>query len=172
VLPWVGPPSPNALLVFVAERGGLTYLGSLIAGQGGPTRVGTLTDQVLARAVFDPGQTLFDVEGYLVVNGIHSCPMLGRGATPCPGPPPFLADDPPTADGLLVSNRGATVDLEPRVIGVDPSVVTTPGTFLVTMAPNAHCRPGHLPATCTAETVRWTVVTRYDPAEAVRVVIP
>jgi len=64
------------------------------------------------------------------------------------------------------------VGLETRVIGIDPVVIVTPGTFLVTMASDARCRPGHLAASCTAETIRWTVVTRYDPAEAVRAVIP
>jgi hypothetical protein len=82
----------------------------------------------------------------------------GGGTAACDRPP-FLADDPPFADGILRSDRGAVVDLAPDLWGVDPATDTvSAGPFLV--------RP-----TGSGE-VGWAVVARYDPERSVRVVVP
>ncbi len=171
-LPWSGGPTAGSMLVFVAERERLRYLGDLGRSPGGPSTLRSLTRRLLQERLSSPVGALFDVEGYLVVNPVHSCYRRDPAATPCPAPEPFLADDPPTAEGILLSSRGSTVDLEPAVAGLDPSRTVTAGAFLVTLPPASACRPGEVAADCTADGVRWVVVARYDPDRSVRAVIP
>jgi hypothetical protein len=102
--------------------------------------------------------SLFEVDGFLVTNPARICGIAGPGATPCPAPPPFLAEDEPRADGLRVSDAGEEVVLTGPVPGVDPGAVITPGPFLV-----APAGPGGGP---------WRIVARYEPARSVRVLAP
>ena len=126
-LPWSGGPTAGSMLVFVAERERLRYLGDLGRSPGGPSTLRSLTRRLLQERLSSPVGALFDVEGYLVINPVHSCYRRDPAATPCPAPEPFLADDPPTAEGILLSSRGSTVDLEPAVAGLDPSRTVTAG---------------------------------------------
>jgi hypothetical protein len=167
-----GTPSPKAHLVLAVERGQLTYLGSLVASPDAPPTIGELTDQLLEPGLADPPHTLFDMEGYLVVNPVHGCPVPAPDAAPCPDPPPFMAEDEPLEGGMLRSDAGARVDLEPGVVDVDPATTVTAGTFLVTMAPGEPCQAARPAAVCTPEAVRWTVVARYRPDRSVLVAIP
>ena len=157
-VPWSGPPPPGAWLVTVARTGGLAYLGSLVPWLDGPRSIGELGRRLGSDGDGAPGGTLFEADGHLVVNPVHECVTRAAEATPCPAPSPFLADDRPLDDGILVSDAGAEVRLEGAVPEVDPADVVTPGTFLVA--------PGVDPAE------PWLVVARYDPARAVRVLVP
>jgi hypothetical protein len=102
--------------------------------------------------------TLFEVDGYLIVNPVHPCRQTGRSATPCPAPSPFLSYDAPTAEGILVSDDGAVVELSASMPEIDPDAVVTTGRFL--LAPPAD------------DGKPWRVVARYEPSRAVRVLVP
>jgi hypothetical protein len=52
---------------------------------------------------------------------------------------------------------------------VDRSATVTPGTFL--LAPPEGCEPARALGTCRLGAT-WTVVARYEPARAVRVLVP
>jgi hypothetical protein len=168
-IPWRGDPAPGAWLVTVARAGGLVYLGSLVPERDVPDSVGQLTRRLLAAELAEPPRTLFEVEGWLVVNPAHGCYRRDPGATPCPAPLPFLAVDEPFADGTLRSARGGTVSLASPVIGADPAAVVTRGTFLVALP--ARCDPADARETC-HEDLRWLVVARYEPERSVRALIP
>ncbi len=148
--PWVGAVPQGAWLVTVARTGGLVFLGTLV-----PTADGS---QPITAVPFDRAGTLHEAVGFLVAHPLHTCYRPALAATPCPAPPPFLADDAPLPDGILVSDAGAEVSLAPTTPEVDPSDPVTAGTFLVRLLPGTE---GGL-----------QVVARYVPSRAVRVQVP
>jgi hypothetical protein len=157
-VPWRSDPPSGAWLVAVARTGGLVYLGSLVPWLDGPRSIGEVGRRLAPTGEDAPGGTLYEADGYLVVNPIHACVTWDAGATPCPAPPPFLADKRPLEGGLLVSDAGAEVRLGGAVPEVDPADVVTAGTFLVTPRDD--------------DASAWMVVARYDPARAARVLVP
>ena len=102
--------------------------------------------------------TLFEVDGYLVVNPVHPCRRAVAGATPCPAPPPFLAYDEPLADGMLVS------DAAPSWSSRRPCRRST-RTRSSPRARSSSRRPSD-------DGAPWRVVARYEPSRAVRVLVP
>ena len=121
-IPWRADPPQGAWLVTVARGGGLVYLGSLLPRIGEDVPVAV----VAADAIPTSEGTLFEAGGFLVVNPVQTCFRPGVAATPCPPPPPFLAQDEPNPDGLLVSDAGSEVSLARSVPEVDPAAVVTP----------------------------------------------
>ena len=107
--------------------GGLVYLGSLVPLEDGPHTIDAIVEGFGPRGRDWIDGTLFAVDGYLVVNPVHGCRGRSTGATPCPAPPPFLAYDEPLADGILVSEAGAVVELSASMPEVDPDAVVTAG---------------------------------------------
>jgi hypothetical protein len=105
-----------------------------------------------------PFGTLIEAAGHLVLHPIRTCFRPGVAATPCPPPPPFLADDEPLPDGLLTTDSGAEVGLAATMPGIDPEAIVVPGTFLLQPVPGAEGG--------------WLVIARYEPARAVRVLVP
>jgi hypothetical protein len=153
-IPWRADPPSGAWLVTVARYGGLLYLGSLLPRFGEDVPVA-----VVGADAMPPAEgSLFEATGYLVQHPLHTCFRPGVAATPCPPPPPFLAQDAPTPDGLLVSDAGADVELARSVAEVDAAAVVTPGTFLVQRS--------------RTEGGDAIVVARYVPSRAVRVLVP
>ena len=167
-MPWRGTPPSDAWIVTVARNGRLGYLGSLV-----PSRVMADDATELVVRLLDgdlPSRgSLFQLDGYLVVNPIHPCerPDASR-STPCPLAPPFLAADAPSQDGVPRSDRGAEVALAASVVDVDPDDVVTPGMFLLT--PPAMCDLADAAEPC--RDLDWTLVARYEPARSVRVLVP
>lgn len=153
-IPWPADPPPGAWLVAVARTGGLVYLGSLVPDPNGPIPV----DAIANAGVPDAAGTLFEVPGWLVTHPVHACYRPGVAATPCPPPPPFLAEDEPLPDGMLVSDAGAVVTVAASAPDIDPAATVTEGTFLV-----QHRQSGEGGA---------LVVARYEPSRAVRVLVP
>jgi hypothetical protein len=156
--PWPGEPPPDAWLVTVARDGGLVYLGSLVPSEDGVRTIDRIVEGFGPRGRDWVDGTLFEVDGYLVVDPIHPCRQTGRSATPCPAPSPFLAYDEPLPDGILVSDEGAVVELSASMPEIDPDAVVTMGRFLLA-PPVDDGKP-------------WRVVARYEPSRAVRVVVP
>lgn len=168
-IPWRGDPPLGAWIVAVARAGGLVYLGSLVPDPSVPDAVDGLSRRLFAGELADPPRTLFEVDGWLVVNPPQPCFRPGVSATPCPPSVPFLAAEEPGPDGVLRSSRGGFVDLAPAVVDVDPSAVVTPGRFLVTLP--AACDAADPVGTCDGEP-RWRVVARFAPEHSVRVLAP
>jgi hypothetical protein len=156
--PWPGEPPPDAWLVTVAQAGGLVYLGSLVPSEDGPRTIDGIVEAFGPRGRDWLNGTLFEADGYLVVNPVHPCRLAVPGATPCPAPQPFLAYDEPLADGVLVSDLGAAVQVSETMPEIDPNAVVTAGTFLLA-PPDDDEGP-------------WRVVARYEPARAVRALVP
>ncbi|HYO44635.1 MAG TPA: hypothetical protein VES19_15660 [Candidatus Limnocylindrales bacterium] len=152
--PWPGAPPPGSWLVTVARTAGLVYLGSLVPRRGETPSVSGLP------AFAPPAQdgTLFETRGYLVRNPVHTCFRPGVAATPCPPPPPFLAEDEPLPEGLLTTDAGEAVSLAPSMPEVDPDAIVVPGTFLVQRVDGGEGG--------------WLVVARYEPSRAARVLVP
>jgi len=169
-----GAARPSALpagsLVFVVGGGGLTFLGAWATWRADPITVDALLGQASVPAYDD----LALVSGWLVVGGIHSCPMLGPGATPCPGPLPWLAVDEPNQDGLLMSDKGVTVGLDPSGVVGTPSAIVTPGPFLLRHAYDTPCDHGTQPGgvTCAGTQTGWEVVAALAGRSIVRAVLP
>lgn len=156
--PWPGEPPLDAWLVTVARDGGLVYLGSLVPSEDGLRTIDGIVEGFGPRGRDWTDGTLFEVDGYLVSNPVHGCVTEASDATPCPAPSPFLAYDEPLADGVLTSDAGAVVELSASMPGIDTDVVVTAGTFL--LAPPDE------------DEGLWRVVARYEPARAVRVLVP
>lgn len=153
-VPWRADPPAGAWLVAVARTGGLVYLGSLVPDPNGPIPV----DAIANAGVPNAAGTLFEVPGWLVVNPVQTCFRPGVAATPCPPPPPYLAQDEPLPDGMLVSDAGSVVMVAPSAPGIDPAATVTQGTYLVQ---HRQAVEGGV-----------LVVARYEPPRAVRVLVP
>jgi hypothetical protein len=153
-VPWRADPPPGAWLVTVARAGGLVYLGSLVPRGAAPTSFSA----VPVGGTPERHGTLFEVAGYLVRNPIHTCYRPGGSATPCPPPPPFLAEDEPLPEGLLTTDAGVEVGLAASIPEVDPDAIVVSGTFLVQREPG--------------QEGSWRVIARYVPSRAVRVLVP
>ena len=135
--PWPGEPPPDGWLVTVARDGGLVYLGSLVPAEDGPRTIEEIVASFGPRGRDWLDGTLFEVGGYLVVNPVRPCRQAATGATPCPAPSPFLAADEPGADGILVSDAGAVVEVTCRPCPTSTrGAIVTAGRFL--LAPPAH----------------------------------
>lgn len=156
--PWPGEPPLDAWLVTAVRGGSLVYLGSLVPSEDGPRTIDGIVEGFGPRGRDWTDGTLFVVDGYLVTNPVHSCVTEVAEATPCPAPPPFLAYDEPLADGILVSDAGAVVDVSASMPEIDPDAVVTAGTFLVAPPDN--------------DEGPWRIVARYEPSRAVRVLVP
>lgn len=153
-VPWPADPPPGAWLVTMPRAGGLVYLGSLV-----PRPRGQLPLASIAGAnPPDSEGTLVEADGYLVTHPVHACYRPAVPATPCPPPPPFLAQDEPLPDGMLVSDAGAAVTVASSAPGIDPAATVAEGTYLV-----QHRQSGEGGA---------LVVARYEPSRAVRVLVP
>ena len=157
--PWPGEPPPDAWLVTVARDRGLVYLGSLVPSADGVRTIDGVVEGFGPRGRDWVDGTLFEVDGYLVVNPVHPCRLADAGATPCPAPSPFLSYSAPDADGILVTDDGAVVELSASMPEIDPDAVVTMGRFL--LAPPAD-----------EDGAPWRVVARYEPSRAVRVLVP
>ena len=162
-------PSTASTLVVTPHDGRLLLLGRL---PGNLERPSPLQELLYQRRLirFDDPFALAAVAGWLVVGGIHSCPMLGPGATPCPGPPPALTDEEPFPDGMLRSDVQAQVGVWSDAVGIDPGHVVTPGPFLYRVAEDAPCAGPACPDVFRAWT--WEVMARYDIGSVNRVVLP
>jgi hypothetical protein len=128
-------PDPGTLpgrgqLVFTPHDGALAFLGVAPARLDRPTTVAELGDS-LGGALGARRDLLEVVSGWLVVGGLHSCPLLGPGATSCPGPPPWLTDDKPFDEGMLSSNVGMHVGIADPLAGGPITQTVTEGPFLV-----------------------------------------
>jgi hypothetical protein len=156
--PWPGEPPPDAWLVTVVRDGGLVYLGSLVPSEDGVRTIDGVIEGFGPRGRDWVDGTLFEVDGYLVVNPVHPCRRATAVATPCPVPSPFLSYSATDADGILVTDDGAVVELSASMPGIDPDAVVTMGRFL--LAPPAD------------DGAPWRVAARYEPSRAVRVLIP
>ena len=171
-LPWPGDPPADAALVLRVLGHGLVYLGWLDPST--PVLPGLAPEDaghaIVGETHGRPGE-LVAADGWLVAEGVHSCPAIGPGATPCPGPDPFLAADPPLEGGLLRSNRGAHVALDPaldlgaRVVTAGPVLAWWPTAAQCDLALAAHVCLG-------AVARRWVVAAAYDPVATLRVRMP
>ena len=155
--PWPGEPPPDAWLVTVARDGGLVYLGSLVPVEDGPSTIDEIVEGFGPRGRDWTDGTLFEVDGYLVVNPVHPCRRAVAGATPCPAPSPFLSYDAPVADGILVSDAAPSWSSR-RPCRRSTRTRSSPRAFL--LAPPAD------------DGAPWRVVARYEPSRAVRVLVP
>jgi hypothetical protein len=169
---WDGPLSRvkvlgmSGTLAFVVLGDTLVFVGRVDGELAAPTAVAA----ILASGRPPGGFDLFPVSGWLVVGGIHSCPMIGPGGTPCPGPPPWLTDDRPFEDGMLASNQGTNVTLYGTPVGRPQGQVVTPGPFLVRRVwKTAIC---DAPSGVDCSGMQWQVVARYDSGSVYRVVLP
>jgi hypothetical protein len=150
---------PGGRLLFLAGWGTLVYLGRA----EGPIERPVSVTQLLASAA-STGQSapdaLASVSGWLAVEGVHSCPSTAaEDPTPCPAPGPWLTDDMPHANGVLVSEQGVAVRLEAGArLPIDASIAA--GPFLL----RSVGAPGRGAA--------WHVVARLDLAAVVRVTLP
>jgi len=166
--PRVGLLTVNGTLVVVPRDGHLELLGRLTGDLEHPD---TLSDLMYQRRLIGLNDllALAPVAGWLVVGGIHSCPFMGPGATPCPGPGPTLTDKEPFADGLLRSDVQAQVVIGSSAVGIDAGQIVTPGPFLYRVAGSAAC--DDVASSCPASW-GWMVVARYDANRVLRVSIP
>ncbi|MEO5963887.1 MAG: hypothetical protein ABIR11_00375, partial [Candidatus Limnocylindrales bacterium] len=160
------PGGSRLTRVFRAGTMSLTYL-----GRSADPLDGTMTVAQMEQRTDLGGDVLAAVSGWLVAGGVHSCPLLGPGATPCPGPQPWLTDDQPGESGMLGSQQGV------HVIATDPAVrpatqVVTPGPFLVRKATVVTMCDAAAGVDCSARLLHWEVVSRLDLADLVRVSIP
>jgi len=167
-MPWRGVPPQGAWIVTIARNGRLGYLGSLVPS---PVMADDATEMAvrLVNGDLRASGSLYQLDGYLIVNPIHPCeqPDPSR-TTPCPLAAPFLAAEPPLEGGTPRSNRGSDVQLAAPVVDVDPDDVVTPGLFLLT--PPETCDLDEASDDCLD--VPWTVVARYEPSRSVRVLVP
>ena len=167
-MPWRGTPPPGAWIVAVGRNGTLGYLGSLVPTRERAVDVHELGARLLNGDLPAKG-SLFQLDGYLVLNATRRCGRADpAGTSPCPPAPPFLAAEPPSGDGVPRSNRGADVGLAASVVDIDTGDLVTQGTFLV--APPAACDLAEATEACLDHD--WTVVARYDPPRSVRVLVP
>lgn len=114
----------------------------------------------------DDSRELYLVDGWLVVDAPHTCARIGPNETPCPAPPPFLAVDRPTDDGLLTTDRGTTVTLG-DALGIDPGATVTRGPFLLAVPSAAQCADpafdSVFAAACAAPVPGFVVVAQGGP---------
>ncbi len=175
VTPGGSPVPVGSATIAVIPRGGQLQLLGILSGN--PDRPDSITDLVDRLGRLGTGSLALDaVDGWLVVGGLHSCPMLGPGATPCPGPGPVLTDKEPAPDGALTSDLQVQVAVVTSAPGIDAGHIVTPGPFLVRRvvtgstcdslpaASQPDCAGGPLAA--------WQVIARYDPGPVVRVELP
>ena len=160
------PAPATGRLMFRGGPGLLTFLGHAPGALDAPVTVA----QLLATVNAPGSDALTVVSGWLVVGGIHSCPFEPAGATPCPGPPPWLTDDRPFDDGMLPSNDGSSVALTPTVSRQTVGQIVTPGPFLVRRIWNtAIC---DAPAGVDCSGAQWQVIAAFDPQAVVRAQVP
>jgi hypothetical protein len=163
------PLAPGALLL-TPRNGRLALLGRF---DGDLDRPASITDLLYRRGpirVDDPF-ALTAVAGWLVVGGIHSCPMLGPGATPCPGPGPLLTDKQPFPEGMMASDLQTQVGIWPGAVGFVRTQAVTPGPFLYRVVVNPPCAGPD--RACDGVLVwSWEVMARYDAADVTRVALP
>ena len=158
--------------VVVPEDGRLRLLGLLVGNLASPTTVPLALE---APRRFPNDSSPFDilpVAGWLANTKGTSCfGPIGHGACPAQ-----ISSSVPGADGVF--NVGAdvvAVDLALAPLGIDPTVIVTPGPFLVRFGSARNPRSCPRLALCTD--TGWgsdpTVVGRYDPAVAqLRIVLP
>ncbi len=160
------PVPTSGHLLFRAGPGLLTYLGRPPERLDAPVSA----TQLLGTANAPGSDVLSVVSGWLVVGGIHSCPFEPAGATPCPGPPPWLTDDRPFDDGMLASNDGSNVALTPTMSRQTVGQIVTRGPFLVRRIwKTAIC---DAPAGVDCPGAQWQIVAAFDPQEVVRAQVP
>jgi hypothetical protein len=177
---WDGPLTRDAVslqtgrLAFVPHGEVLIFIGRVEGDLAHPSALKSLVDDERLHRFGDPF-ALTPVIGWLVIGGIHSCPMLGPGATPCPGPPPTLTGVEPFPDGMLTSEVNAAVEVWPGAVGIGPRQTVTRGPFLYRAAPGPAC-DGVPPADASScpggPGWSWQIVARLDPERMVRVSVP
>lgn len=159
-------------LAFVVRGSALGFEGRVARDPAQPLTLQELIDRaglLTAAAQFE----LTSVGGWLVVGGIHSCPALGPGATPCPGPPPGLTDKQPFPEGMMASDLVVPVAVGASVPGVQPGRIVTPGPFLVRMVHAPGCTDldnVNETACLSVKPASMHLIARYDPANVVQVV--
>ncbi len=175
---WDGPltqaiaASMRGELAFVVRGQALVFVGRIVGDLDHPAPLLS----ALASADFpllDPF-ALTPVAAWLVLGGVHSCPMLGVGATPCPGPPPALTDVEPVAEGIMNSDLSVPVGVDGTVPGVVPARIVTPGPFLVRTLRVAGCqgmRTVDITACLSVKPAAFQVVAQPGTMSAVRVVM-
>ncbi len=169
-----GAASPAALpagsLVFVAVGGALTFLGTWATSSANPITVAAMLGQASPPAY----DALAFVSGWLVSGGVNTCHPLAPGATPCPPNPPWLTGDEPNQDGLLVSDHGVTVGLDPSGFAGTLPAIVTPGPFLVRHASDTPCDHGTQSGdvSCMRTPTGWEVVVPLDGRPIVRAILP
>lgn len=149
---------PGGRLLFLAGSGTLIYLGR---AQGPIERPVSVTGLLASEPASEPigPEVLVPVSGWLSVEGVHACPSAAADGTPCPSPGPWLTDDMPHANGVLVSEQGVAVRLDDGArLPIDANVAA--GPFLL----RSVGAPGRGAA--------WHVVARLDLAAVVRVTLP
>ncbi len=177
-LTWDGPATSDpfggqaATLAVIPDGDTLRLLGRLRGDPAAPVAPHDWRDQFgVLRTPYD----LDALRGWLIVNGIHSCPMLGPGATPCPGPGPQLTDHRPTADGMGTGGLQLPVAVIPGTPGIDPAAVVTAGPFLARQGVSSTCAslPEAVQAGCAGgRLVVWQILARYDLDTVVQVTLP
>jgi hypothetical protein len=175
---WDGPATSDpfggqaATLAVIPDGDTLRLLGRLRGDPAAPLAPYDWRDRFgVLRTPYD----LDALRGWLIVNGIHSCPMLGPGATPCPGPGPQLTDHRPTADGMGTGGLQLPAAVIPGTPGIDPASVVTAGPFLARQGVGSTCArlPEAVQAGCAGgRLVVWQVLARYDLDTVVQVTLP
>jgi hypothetical protein len=160
------PTPASGHLMFRGGPGVLTYLGTAPDDLDHPVTVA----QLLASSTAPGADALEVVSGWLVVGGIHSCPVQLEGATPCPGPPPWLTDDRPFDDGMLASNEGASVALTVTMSVQTATRVVSQGPFLVRRVWKTAICDAAAGVDCSG--AQWQVVAAFDPLAVVRAQVP
>lgn len=158
-------------LAFVVRGSTLVFAGRVTSNLSEPLELLQLVDLPVSDTAPDPF-ALTPVGGWLVVGGIHSCPAMRPGASPCSGPGPRLTDVQPGADGIINSDLQVPVDLAASVPGVRAGSIVTPGPFLVRTEQAPGCRDlktVDLTACLSVKPPTLRVIAGYDPATTVRV---
>ncbi len=159
-------------LAFVVQGQTLAFVGRVVGDVGSP--VSLLSRMASGPAGAPDPFALTPVAGWLVVGGVHSCPALGVGATPCPGPPPGLTDLQPTAEGAMNSDLFVPVAIGTSVPGVQPGAVVNPGPFLVRVEHESTCHgvtTVNLTACLSVQRPTLRVLAHIDAVNTVRVVM-
>jgi len=169
---FAGPPEggQDSTLAVVPDGGSLRLLGRLADD---PDHAPSYQDLISRFGAFRADPYWVDVvAGWLVVGGIHSCPALGVGATPCPGPVLMLTDQQPTPDGMMTSDLQVPVVVAASASGINAGQVVTPGPFLIREHTGSTCddlSPESFPSCAGGRDIGQEIVARYDPSTVVRV---
>lgn len=167
--PFAGQP---AAWVVVPYAGTLELLGRLRGNASDPQPAFDPRQRYMSLATpFD----LYPLAGWLVIGGIHSCPALGPGATPCPGPGPMLTDKEPMSDGIMTSDLQLQVVVATgRPPGIEPSRIVNPGPFLASTRSSAVCsgQAASDSQCASGRSIAWAILSGYLVDRLIQVNVP